>query len=296
MPSAKEAEAFIQGSRFRWHQRFQLVPGFFTPGTNDVERMLRLARVPARLDGWSVLDIGTSNGGFCFEAERRGAGRLVAVDVCEPDHSGFAHIRSFLGSRAEFIEASVYELPKLLDERFDLVFFLGVLYHLRHPLLALDNLRRLVGRMGVIETAVCDRELPRRVAGRAVARFYRGNERDADPTNWFAPSSAALLDWCASSGLTPTLLAKEPPSRLVRWFASLADVVRSGEHEGPAWRSAGLRSRGTAQRCIVSVRPTPGEPEFASASWAEGPLTVTDDPVASARKAREAQTRATASS
>jgi len=293
MPSVSEAESFLRESRFRWHQRFQLAPGIFTPGTNDVDRMLRLAEIPADLSGWSVLDIGTSNGGFCFEAERRGASRLVAVDVCEADYSGFAQIRSFLGSRTEFVEASVYELPELLGRRFDLVLFLGVLYHLRHPLLALDNLRRLIGRVGVIETAVCDHELPRRVAGRALVRFYRGSELHENPTNWFAPNAAGLLDWCASSGLAPTMLVKEPPAGPVRWFASLADVLRSGEHEGSAWRAAGLRSRGTATRCIVSVRPTPGEPEFASTSWAEGPLTVADEPV---RRAREGQTRATASS
>jgi tRNA (mo5U34)-methyltransferase len=293
MPTVAEAESFIRKSRFRWHQRFELAPGVFTPGENDVRRMLRLAQVPTDLEGWSVLDIGASNGGFSFEAERRGAAEVVAVDVCQAEHSGFAQVRAFLGSRAEFIEASVYELPELLDRRFDLVLFLGVLYHLRHPLLALDSLRRLIRRAGIIETAVCDRELPLWLAGHTLARFYPGGELDGNPSNWFAPTTAALLHWCSTSGLAPTLLVKEPPWRAIRWFASLADLLRTGDHEGETWRAAGLRSRGTATRCIAAVRPMPGEPEFTAESWAEGPLTVTNDPV---RQAREAQTKATASS
>src|SRR5262245_13807169 len=293
MPTVAEAESFIRESRFRWHQRFELAPGVFAPGENDVQRLLRLAQVPKNLAGWSVLDIGASNGGFSFGAERRGAADVVAVDVCDAEHSGFAQVRAFLGSRADFVEASVYELPELLGRRFDLVLFLGVLYHLRHPLLALDSLRRLIGRAGVIETAVCDRELPVWLAGHTLDRFYPGSELDGNPSNWFAPSTAGLLHWCATSGLAPTLLVKEPPWRAIRWLAPLTDLRRSGEHEGEAWRAAGLRSRGTATRCIVAVRPTPDEPKFASESWAEGPLTVTNDPV---RQARRAQTKATASS
>jgi tRNA (mo5U34)-methyltransferase len=98
--------------------------------------LLSMARLPERLDGKSVLDIGTANGGSLFELERRGAARLLGVDIYPPDFYGSAAIGSFLGSRAEFIQANLYDLATTLrGERFDIVLALGVIYHLRHPLL-----------------------------------------------------------------------------------------------------------------------------------------------------------------
>ena len=144
----------------------------FTPGTNDVGFLCATAGMPAQLDGESVLDIGTTNGGVAFELERRGAGRVVAVDILDANTFGFNAIRDLLGSRATHVQASIYELPELLQEQFDIVLFLGVLYHLRHPLLALDNVRRLTRHWAYIESAICDAELPQ-VAGESVVRFYR---------------------------------------------------------------------------------------------------------------------------
>lgn len=197
--SASEAAAFIAGSRFVWHQRFELAPGVDTPGVNSVAFLLDRAGVPADLTGLSVLDVGTTNGGCAFEAERRGARRVVAVDLVGPDVFGFDAIRGFLGSRVEFVQASVYELPDRLPETFDLVFFFGVLYHLRHPLLALDRLWEMTGRDIVIETAICDFE---NAAARdtSVVRFYRRRELANDGSNWFAPTTRALADWVGSAG------------------------------------------------------------------------------------------------
>jgi tRNA (mo5U34)-methyltransferase len=228
--SSEEARELIADSAFVWHQRFELVPGVETPGTNDIIWLLDAAGVPADLSGLSVVDLGTTNGGAAFEMERRGAERVVAVDVKSPEHFGFVRLRDFLGSGVEWVQASVYEVGSVIEESFDLVLCFGVLYHLRHPLLALDNLRELVGGEALIETAVLDAEMPE-VSGRPVARFYRSDELAGDSSNWFAPTLAALLDWCASCGLDPEVVAAWPPEGPERAIVR----VRRGAG-GPEWR------------------------------------------------------------
>ena len=158
----ERATELAQRTEFVWHQRFELAPGVFTPGVSNVPFLLQMAGVPERLDGATVLDIGTTNGGAAFECERRGAERVVAVDIADADWFGFAVLRDALNSRVEHVQGSIYELPERLKEQFDLVLFWGVLYHLRHPLLALDNVRRLTRGTASIETAVCDFELDER--------------------------------------------------------------------------------------------------------------------------------------
>ena len=211
---------------FVWHQRFELAEGVYAPGASDIPWLMSKAAVPERLDGASVLDIGTTNGGAAFECERRGARRVVAVDIADENWFGFATLRRALGSSVEHIQASIYELPELLGEQFDLVLFWGVLYHLRHPLLALDNVRRLAGGTVSIETAVSDheigdhRDLP-------LARFYRTDELGGDSSNWFAPNVAALTDWCRSCGLEPKRVLSWPEPLPTRAMV----VASPGERE-----------------------------------------------------------------
>lgn len=236
--SRGEAEAFASESSFIWHQRFQLAPGFHAPGPNDIEGLFAAAGLPADLSGKTVLDIGTANGGACFEAERRGAARVVGVDIYPPDWFGFDSIRAFLDSSAEFIQASIYELPSRLEERFDIVLFWGVLYHLRHPLLALDSVRQLAKELASIETAVADHEVGA-LASTPLVRYYRADELAGDGSNWFAPTIAALEAWCWSCGLAP-------------------EVRRRSPDHAPS-------------RCVVNGKPTSGDPEYLQLSY-ERPL------------------------
>jgi tRNA (mo5U34)-methyltransferase len=205
--SQADARAFIELSDFLWHQRFELVAGVETPGEHDIGYLFQTARVPADLRGRSALDIGTSNGGAAFLMEGAGAAPVVAVDIYPEEWFGFGAVRSFLGSRVEYIRGTVYELDRLVRGRsFDIVLFWGVLYHLRHPLLALDQIRSVLSPEAEVsvETAVSDDELG--AAGDlACARFYRRDELGDDPSNWFAPTVACLEDWCVSSGLEPTV-------------------------------------------------------------------------------------------
>ena len=184
-----------------------------TPGGNDIAWLLDTAAVPTDLTGLTALDVGTTNGGAAFELERRGAERVVALDITPPDHYGFDVLSEFVGSSVEYVRASVYEAARVLGEEFDVILFLGVLYHLRHPLLALDNLVELLRGDLYLETAVADRSLGRAVRRLPLARFYRGAELDGDSSNWFTPTVEALLEWCASSGLDPELVRAWPRRR-----------------------------------------------------------------------------------
>jgi tRNA (mo5U34)-methyltransferase len=101
--------------------------------------------VPNDLTGKSVLDIGCNAGFYSIEMKRRGAHRVLGVDT-EPMYLGQARLAAeMLGMDIEFREMSVYDVPRL-GEKFDLVIFMGVVYHLRHPLLALDLIREHVAR------------------------------------------------------------------------------------------------------------------------------------------------------
>lgn len=93
--------------------------------------------IPADLTGKSVLDIGCNAGFYSIEMKRRGAERVVAIDTDDRYLEQARLAAGVTGAEIEFRKLSVYDVA-LIGERFDIVLFMGVLYHLRHPLLALD--------------------------------------------------------------------------------------------------------------------------------------------------------------
>jgi SAM-dependent methyltransferase len=103
-----------------------------------------------------MLDIGCYDGFFSFEAERRGAKRVLATDRHPIDHCGFAVAQELLGSKVEYAVASVFDLDAAVHGTFDVVLFLGVFYHLRHPLLSLEKIRRVCSGYMFLETQVLD--------------------------------------------------------------------------------------------------------------------------------------------
>jgi tRNA (mo5U34)-methyltransferase len=95
--------------------------------------------VPRDLTGASVLDVGCNGGFYAIEMKRRNAARVVAIDTDDLYLSQARFAADILGAEIEFRKMSVYDVASL-GQRFDFVIFMGVLYHLRHPLLALDRL------------------------------------------------------------------------------------------------------------------------------------------------------------
>jgi tRNA (mo5U34)-methyltransferase len=169
--------------------------------------------LPADLRGWTVLDIGCNAGFHSIEMKRRGADRVVGIDS---DGRYLAQARfaaERLGVELELEQMSVYEIARL-RERFDLVLFMGVLYHLRHPLLALDLIHEHVaGELTVVQSMLRgSAEAP------PVAADYPFSEQGifdepgypklhfveslyaGDPTNWWVPNRACLEGMLRSSG------------------------------------------------------------------------------------------------
>jgi tRNA (mo5U34)-methyltransferase len=193
----------------RWFHVLELAPGILTPGEDSNRLKLPILDrlgLPADARGLRALDVGCSDGYFSFELERRGA-EVVAMDVVEETASGFATAREILGSRVDYRVDNVYNLDPVRHGRFDLVLFLGVLYHLRKPLAALDALRGVVAEGGVLflATLLIDdyvllpdgstttlAELDPRLAGIPLWQAYPRDSLNGDFTNCFAPNRRAL--------------------------------------------------------------------------------------------------------
>jgi tRNA (mo5U34)-methyltransferase len=123
------------------------------------DRRLKLLQIPDDLTGKTVLDIGTWDGYFAFEFERRGAKRVLAIDsfLWDPDigraFEAFMLARSHFNSNVEHLKLDIMELDPDRIGTFDYVFCAGVLYHLRHPLLALEKVRSVTAGTLILETA-----------------------------------------------------------------------------------------------------------------------------------------------
>jgi tRNA (mo5U34)-methyltransferase len=197
-----------------WHHRMEFPHGVVSPGAYDPRGLFQLLDLPD-LAGRRVLDIGTRDGFYAFECERRGA-LVTAVDHADPDLTGFMAARTILGMKTAYQQANVYDLDPADLGTFDVVLFLGVLYHLRHPLWALDRLRRLCTGLLVVESLVCDSalfvgyECARPLAEVApglvevpMAQFLPVGRFHPDPTNKWVPNVAGLRALLAEAGFLP---------------------------------------------------------------------------------------------
>jgi tRNA (mo5U34)-methyltransferase len=173
--------------------------------------------IPPDLTGQRVLDIGCNAGFYSFELARRGAEvTAIDIDVHYLKQARWAAAQFGLSERIQFQQASVYDLASNV-EPFDIVWFLGVLYHLRHPLLALDILHEItVGQM-VLQTLT----MPGDVVVKAPPDIALDERNEMtrqgwpcmafiehalanDPTNWWAPNHACVEAMVRSAGFRVT--------------------------------------------------------------------------------------------
>ena len=204
----------------RWYHSFELPDGTLIDGVNPLPRLReRFAHfpIPADLHGKRVLDIGAWDGWFSFEAERRGAA-VTAIDYVEAPH--FVELQRTLSSKVDYRILEIYELPAAGLGKFDIVFLLGVLYHLRHPLLALEIVCGLTTDVAIVESFVTDGDTWRQHTGDIpVMEFYEGCELGNQYDNWVGPSVGCLLAMCRAAGFARVeLLHTESYNALVACY------------------------------------------------------------------------------
>jgi tRNA (mo5U34)-methyltransferase len=225
----------------QWCHSINLGDGIVTPGLSKTKPLSD--RELPDLSGKSVLDIGAWDGLNSFLAEQKGAARVVALDhyawgvdmarrnvywdECRknkrfpdyrfdetlfwdaslPGKAGFDLAKEVLGSK---VESKVGDFMKLTAEEvgvFDVVFFLGVLYHLRDPLGALEKVRSFTKEVAVIETSAV--VVPGH-EGESLIRYYPADELEGDFGNYFGPSEEALASMLKSVGFSRTMTIVGP--------------------------------------------------------------------------------------
>jgi tRNA (mo5U34)-methyltransferase len=251
-----------------WFHSIELSPTVITPGRATPEKLRRqllLLRLPD-LRGKSVLDIGAYDGYFSFAAEKLGARRVVALDHYVwsadmaaymkdwreskqngklipaphesrhwrpdelPGRKPFDLARKILGSKVEPLVGDFMTMDLAKLGRFDLVLFLGVLYHMENPLLAMKRVRSVVapGGVVVVETEAMG------VLGlrsRPMCEFFPGRELNNDASNWWSPNGKAVEGLCRAAGFCDVTVFKNRSLSLKygfprRFARSLGDFLK----------------------------------------------------------------------
>jgi tRNA (mo5U34)-methyltransferase len=208
--------------------------------------------IPQSLKGKTVLDVGCNAGFYALQMKERGAARVVAIDEDEGYLEQARFAAQVYGADIEFHQMSVYDVSEL-GERFDLVIFMGVLYHLRHPLLALDLLsEHVVGDLFLFQSMLRGSAALEPVApdypfeeaahfdAPAYPKLHFVEQRYArDPTNWWIPNKSCVEAMLRSSGFSISC-NPEPEVYLCRVDASARS--RQGIDSTGAADLAGLRA------------------------------------------------------
>jgi tRNA (mo5U34)-methyltransferase len=194
----------------------QTNPDSFIGGDFPRFKWLQIApHLPQDLRAWRVLDVGCNAGFYSFELARRGAD-VLAIDV---DEHYLAQARWACGvqglqHKVEFRQMAVYDVARL-DESFDLVWFMGVFYHLRYPLLALDLLAQRTRRLLMFQTLTMpgDEVHPGTATDRPITEREQFHDRGwpkmafiehrfaGDPTNWWVANHAGVEAMLRAAGL-----------------------------------------------------------------------------------------------
>jgi tRNA (mo5U34)-methyltransferase len=191
----------------------QTAPDHFLGDYPSVKWQRFQQALPTELRGKSVLDIGCNAGFYSIEMKRRGADRVVGIDFDDRYLAQAKFAADALNLAIEFRKLSVYDVHEL-GEKFDLVLFLGVFYHLRHPLLALDLIHQHVARdfflfqsmqrgSEKIDSLQDDYDFwQTEIFERAgFPKMYFVEKRYAgDPTNWWIPNRACVEAMLRSAG------------------------------------------------------------------------------------------------
>jgi tRNA (mo5U34)-methyltransferase len=210
-----------------WYHTIEFAHGVFSPGREGggaraalepqerIASKLAMACLPESLAGKTVLDVGAWDGFYSFEAEKRGARTVLATDHFVwnyPDFGidGFLTSKRLLDSSVRYKDLDVFDISPETAGIFDVVLFLGVLYHVNDPLTALQRMARVTRELCIVETETCS------VPGAddvALLQFLPHTSRGNDPTNRWAPNLEGLEQMLLFSGFKRVELVKPPKFR-----------------------------------------------------------------------------------
>lgn len=195
------------------------------------------AAIPEDLTGATVLDIGCNGGFYSLEMKRRGAARVIGIDVDDRYLNQARFAAETLGLEIEFEKRSVYDVDSISGQ-FDYVLFMGVFYHLRYPLFALDKVVKKVGGELLFQTMIRGSEQAQQweknyhfwnkeifKSWDFPAMYFIENKYADDPTNWWIPNVAAAEAMLRSSGLE---IMAHP--ELETWVCEPRTAQRNGEY------------------------------------------------------------------
>jgi tRNA (mo5U34)-methyltransferase len=193
--------------------------------------------IPEDLSGATVLDVGCNGGFYSIEMKKRGASRVLGIDIDDRYLNQARFAAATLGCQIEFQKCSVYDVDTI-PGRFDFVFFMGVFYHLRYPLFALDRLIKKVGRQLVFQTMLrgsdkvetfkddyhfWDDKIFREPSFPCM--YFIENRYAGDQTNWWIPNKSAAEAILRSAGLE---IVSNPESET--WICEPRSAVRDGKY------------------------------------------------------------------
>jgi tRNA (mo5U34)-methyltransferase len=191
-------EQIAELERLGFYHTIELPNGEILPGLLSVERLRnRLTQfdIPADLRGKRVLDIGAWDGFYTFEMERRGA-HVVALDLFRNEK--FLLARDLVKSKAEYVVGDICRLSSKDLGRFDIVLFFGVLYHVKHPVMALENVCSMTIDTAYVESYVIDD--PADLNAIPILEFYERTELRGQYDNWVGPNVTCLMAMARTAG------------------------------------------------------------------------------------------------
>jgi len=235
------ADLQAQADALHWYHTIDLGNGVVTKGDSAQDDG---AGILPDVAGRSVLDIGAWDGKYSFLAERAGAARVVALDHYAwgvdfaargaywaeciqsgvlPDHSrdetdfwqsdlpgrrGFELAKAALGSKVEPLVADFQTVDLAEIGPFDVVLYLGVLYHMKEPLTCLERVRAVTKEVAVVETEAVHLQGHE---GEVLLQFHAGSSLRTDFGNWYVPTIDALHNLCRAAGFSEVRTVVGPP-------------------------------------------------------------------------------------